>query len=74
MFSTLVQCLVPRPSKILEVAIEQWKIMDHQNKMHQQNASPKPTIEQFDKICKQTKACNKVAEFIGMLSSRFYTD
>ena len=58
-------------TQTLQIAIEQWKIME----ATQQNPSPKPAIEQFGQIYKQTKAHNKVAKFMGMhSSSRFYTD
>ena len=36
---------------------------------------PKPTLDQFEEICEQTKSRNKVANFLGMYSSnRLYTD
>ena len=64
--------MYPDPQKVsLEAAIERWKIME----ATQQNPSPKPTIKQFDQICEQTKARDKVAKLLGMYSSRsFYTD
>ena len=40
-----------------------------------ENASPKPSLEQFDEICEQTKSGDKVSKFLGMYSSsRLYTD
>ena len=55
----------------LEAAIEQWKIM----KATPENPSPKPNLEQFDNLCKHTKACDKVSKFLAIYSSRrLYTD
>ena len=62
-----------RPSKSisLEAAIEWWKITAATT----ENASQKPSLEQFDEICEQTKSRKKVSKFLVMYSSnRLYTD
>ena len=71
-FQLRYDAMYPDPPKVsLEAAVERWKIME----TTQQNPTPKPTLEQFDEICEQTKSCDKVAKFLGMYSSsRLYTD
>ena len=64
-FQEFIQCfqlqydtLYPDTPKVsLESAIEWWKITT----ATQENPSPKPSLEQFDEICKQTKSCDKVS-------------
>ena len=59
------------PKVSLEAAIERWKI----SQTTSENQSPKPNLEQFDEICEDTKARDKVTKFLGMYSSsRLYTD
>ena len=53
----------------LEAAIEQWKIM----KATPENPSPKPNLEQFDNLCKHTKACDKVSKFLAIYSGVWHT-
>ena len=70
-FSNLNCAMMQCTQVWLEAAIEQWKIM----KATPENPSPKPNLEQFDNLCKHTKACNKVSKFLAIYSSsRLYTD
>ena len=59
------------PEISLEAAIERWKITTAAPKI----ASRKPSLEQFDEICKQNKSRDKVSKFLRVYSSnRLYTD
>ena len=71
-FQLRYDALYPDPPKVsLEAAIERWKI----SQTTPENQSPKPNLEQFDEICEDTKARDKVTKFLGMYSSsRLYTD
>ena len=71
-FNLRYDALYPVPPKVsLEAAVERWKIRE----ATQGNPSPKPTLDQFDELCEQTKSCDKVAKFLGIYSlSRLYTD
>lgn len=71
-FNLRYDALYPDPPKVsLEAAVERWKIRE----ATQENPSPKPTLEQFDELCEQTKSRDKIAKFLGMYSStRLYTD
>ena len=64
--------LYPEPPKVsLEAAIERGKIAATTH----ENASPKPSLKQFDKICEQRKPHDKVSKFLGMYScNRLYTN
>ena len=62
-FQLRFDALYPDPPKVLlEATIERWKIMEET----QQNPSPKLTIEQFDQICEQAKARDKVTRFLTL--------
>ena len=62
----------PDPPKVsLEAAIERWKVVNATTT----NDSPKPTLEEYDKICLQWKQKDKVAKLLGMFSShKLYED
>ena len=71
-FQLRYDTLYPDPPKVsLEAAIERCKITT----ATPENASLKPSLEQFDKICEQAKSRDKISKFLGMYSSnKLYTD
>ena len=59
------------PKVWLESAIERWKIL------HTTEAipNPKPNLDQYDKICLDWRAKDKVSKLLGMFSShKLYED
>ena len=51
--------------------MERWKVANST----EANPQPKPTLDQYDKICDEWRAKDKVAKFVGMYSSkRLYSD
>lgn len=71
-FQLWCDAFYPDPPKVsLEGVIERWKI----SQTSSENPPPKPNLEQFDDICEDIKARDKVTKFLGMYSwNRLYTD
>lgn len=62
----------PDPPKVsLEAALQRWKVAQTSD----QNPDPKPTVDQYDKICIEWRDKDKVKKLLGIFSShKLYED
>ena len=71
-FSLRYEAQYPDPPKVsLESAIQRWKVVN----TTEQNKTPTPSVDEYDKICIEWKEKDKVKKLLGLFSShKLYED
>ena len=71
-FKLRYEAQYPDPPKVsLEAALQRWKVANVTDEI----PDPKPTVEQYDKICLEWQDKDKVKKLLGMFSShKLYED